>query len=107
MRRLSIALDFDETISADPVFWSQFISLAQAHKHKVTIVTFRFEDDPDNDDIESFSSHNEVAIVYCNAKQKSTCFEADIWIDDYPLLIPAYAELVKMRIGCERNDETA
>ena len=105
MRNLKIALDFDDTITVDPEFWSLFIALAKKYKHEVTIVTFRNDDASDNDDIEYFALKNKVDIVYTNFKQKSACFNADIWIDDLPILIPSYEALAKMKIGCEVNNE--
>jgi hypothetical protein len=104
---MNIGLDFDETVTADPVFWSAFVGLCKKFGHSVTIVTFR-SDKWDNSDIEAWANQNGITrVVYTAGQQKSV--EApyiDVWIDDMPVLIPHIAELKSMMIGCEKFDET-
>lgn len=86
---LIIALDFDETITADPVLWEGFIALAKSRGHSVTIVTLRPEKQ-DNSDIIKFATKHNINVVFTAGKQKEDTFKADIWIDDIPALIPNY-----------------
>jgi MarR-like DNA-binding transcriptional regulator SgrR of sgrS sRNA len=109
MKQLKFALDFDETYTADPELWSQWISNAIYRGHSVTFVTFRFEhlEQPSaNEDIREAAAEHGINIVFCNARQKSHCFTADIWIDDMPALIPSYDELKNMAAGCEAFKDT-
>lgn len=85
-----IALDYDKTFTADPDLWTAFVRNAQAHGHDVSFVTFRSEwRDVGNDDILGDAETLGIEVVFTNARQKSECFNADIWIDDCPLLIPS------------------
>lgn len=86
-----IALDFDGTYDVDPELWGLFIDAAKTRGHSITFVTFRddFGTKYDNADICEAAQRHSIDIVYCNAKQKSECFKADVWIDDMPLLIPS------------------
>ena len=90
---MKIALDFDETVTLDKYFWSKVILLAKNSNHEVTLVTSRPAANYDNADIEAFAEAWKVSIVYCAFKQKSACFQPDVWIDDYPASIPTYSEL--------------
>ena len=85
---MKIALDYDNTITADPIFWSEFIKLSKKYGHSIKIVTIRNKSD-ENSDIEGFGLDNDIGIIYSNMKQKNEIHEADIWIDDMPLTIPS------------------
>ena len=84
---LNIALDFDNTYTADNVLWDAFINLAVSLGHKVYIVTMRC---PTNDTIPIRLPDNLCGIFYCNGNPKrSYCndvfgVEFNIWIDDHP-----------------------
>ena len=41
--KLLFGLDYDDTYTADPVLWDQFIALARARGHEVVCVTGRRE----------------------------------------------------------------
>lgn len=85
---MRIALDFDGTITEDEWLWSQFAKLAMQRGHSVTIVTARHSMD-DNSDIETFMAFSGIpCYVTTYGRQKATCFEADVWIDDMPDAIP-------------------
>lgn len=84
---LNIALDFDHTFTEDPELWIFFVQKAKQHGHKVTFVTFRYESG-DNSDIISWANKIGIPIVFTNYQQKKSIFNADIWIDDMPELIP-------------------
>lgn len=74
---MKIALDYDNTITADPGLWSAFAELALSKGHSVTIVTSR-------DEVFAPLPEMGIPIVYCAYKAKARCFQADIWIDDDP-----------------------
>lgn len=101
---MKIALDYDETITADPVFWSEFCTLAASAGHEVVIVTYRFPT-THYDDIKRFADENRLGVIYTGGKQKSTIYEADVWIDDSPETIPTPDVLEKMYNGCVVNHE--
>jgi hypothetical protein len=64
-KRLNIAIDFDDTFSADPELWRLFIDAAEAKGHRCYIV---------------YTSHAPKD-WYCRDKG----IAIDIWCDDYPL----------------------
>lgn len=103
-KKLKIALDFDETVTEDHVLWSQFIRLAKARGHKVTIVTAR-SPGMDNMDIEAYAMENNVNIICTSFDQKAKHYKADIWIDDSPVMIPKREELEKQSMGCWLHGE--
>lgn len=101
---MKIAIDFDETITEDPDFWSDFINLARRHFHEVTIVTFR-RSDGYNDDITNYANDHNINVVYTAGVQKANVFKADVWIDDSPVTIPGKIALFDMYRGCNANGE--
>ena len=101
---MNIALDFDETFTADPSLWTAFITKARTRLHTVTFVTCR-PANGNNSDIEYESERLGIRIVYTAGRQKQHCFKADIWIDDSPETIVSYDSLVGMSIGCQANKD--
>ena len=87
---MRIALDYDETYTNDKNFWSVFIELCKSNGHEIKFVTFRYrsKNQFENADIECDAMEENIEIIYCNGKQKSTVYHADIWIDDAPITIP-------------------
>lgn len=91
---LVIALDYDDTYTADPELWDLFIKSAQDKGHYVFIATAR----PDSDPVIPPLG---LEVAYCNGKPKLQAVlelgipEPNIWIDDWPWHIgkPAGAEL--------------
>src|ERR1700722_3416575 len=71
---MKIALDFDNTITADPSFWSEFARLAIAHGHEVTVVTSRYPGNP--------VPVVGLPVVYCSFTAKRNPFQSR----DVPLL---------------------
>lgn len=96
---MKIALDYDKTFTADPELWTQFVRSAKLRGHDIAFVTFRWSG-PENTDIMADAGKLEIPIVFCGHKQKSHCYNADIWIDDMPVLIPSFDQLSAMREGC-------
>ncbi len=83
--RLTIGLDWDQTISADVDFWFEFIDLAIKHGHKVLIVTCRRGDE---EDVQECRHH--IAPTYFTAGSSKSWYmeqegvKIDIWVDDSP-----------------------
>jgi len=80
-----IALDYDDTYTADPGLWDAFIAMAKARGHMVVCVTFRRPDLPVGHDMG-------IEVFYTSGRQKAEfMLEQDllpsIWIDDLPHLI--------------------
>lgn len=87
MNSLLIALDFDETYTADPVLWRSFVHLAKHSGHQVIIATMRYPHE--GAEIESEVDGLISTIVYTGRKAKfdelkRQGFSPDIWIDDSP-----------------------
>jgi hypothetical protein len=74
---MRIALDYDKTYTADPPFWDEFVRIALARGHNVSIVTMRRPD-------EQILDAPPIDIVYTSRKAKSSVYSADVWVDDSP-----------------------
>jgi hypothetical protein len=90
-KSLLIALDYDETYTADPELWLGFIRSAKARGHRVWIVTMR--DSFEGGEVRSLLGR-EVDQVVCTARRGKKLFlertfdeHPDIWIDDSPHFI--------------------
>lgn len=89
--KLNIALDFDDTFTADPELWRKFVLSAEEAGHTVWMVTAR-RDTADNRDIISKALGNledYVQVIFANLKSKmdhcdSIGLKINIWIDDSP-----------------------
>lgn len=99
---MKIALDFDETITLDPIFWGQVIELAKRRMHEVTIVTYR-PPSLGNMDIEEYAMEYNVNVICTAGVQKASMFDADVWIDDNPATIPGEQKLACMLAGVKKN----
>lgn len=99
---MRIALDFDGTYTEDEILWAAFVNKAKERGHYVAFVTAR-KDDGYNQELEAAAQMLAIDIVYCDARPKSECFKADVWIDDNPLWIPTHQgmrdELRMMDLG--------
>lgn len=77
-----IALDYDQTYTADPILWDLFIENANEGDHEVMIVTYRDKDMPIDHKL-----HIPVFYTGFVAKRvymKEQGIDIDIWIDDWP-----------------------
>tara|TARA_R110000868_G_scaffold20396_3_gene86378 strand:+ start:1002 stop:1331 length:330 start_codon:yes stop_codon:yes gene_type:complete len=101
---LKIALDFDETYTADPEMWDLFVYLSQQRNHNVTFVTYR-DSRYENADIRTAAAKLGIEIVFTGGKQKQHCYDADIWIDDSPETIVNFETLGEMYDGCLANGD--
>lgn len=84
---MKIALDFDNTITADPDLWIAFVAAAKARGHTVKIVTYRYPEQTMGG-ILNIAEIMDVEVVFTSYTQKRTKWDADVWIDDMPELIP-------------------
>lgn len=85
---LTIALDYDNTYSADRELWRQFVATARARGHRVICVSGR-HDEPLHHDALASDLPAGMEVVLCDHCTKRPILEAkgikvDIWIDDYP-----------------------
>lgn len=83
-----IALDFDETYTADPVLFTQFAALARKAGHTVIVATMRYEHEGD----EVSKELGWLPIHFTGRKAKrqflaSKGIHPDVWIDDNPAWI--------------------
>ena len=73
---MKIAIDYDNTYTADPVLWDAFMKIASSRGHQLKIVTLR------NPLTEAISEPLDV--IYTNRFAKYKHYNADVWIDDSP-----------------------
>ncbi len=91
---MKIALDYDNTFTADSELWTFFIEKARERGHTISLVTFRCEPDEGhhdpyrNADIKKHAAEIDIDIVFTHGFQKEHHFDADVWIDDSPECIP-------------------
>jgi len=86
---IAFALDYDETFTADPDFWRQFIALAASFGHTVTCVTCRRET---MDNAMQIGGDVPAQVVFTDhGAKKAVCemkgVHIDVWIDDDPRCI--------------------
>ena len=89
---MKIGLDWDGTVSADPITFREVVCCFLDAGHEVAVVTWRCKPDPEHHewtDIEEvFDDWGfRLPIYYCDGKAKRDFYEADIWIDDNPSAI--------------------
>lgn len=91
--------------------WRVIVNVMKHHHCDVRFVTARFEtpNGYSNDEIVSDAERLQIPIIYCNGVQKSQrCADlgwfVDIWIDDFPVLIPMKKELECILQGVKVND---
>lgn len=109
---MKIAVDYDDTFTADKVMFTNIINLFLCASHEVVFVTYRCGSyvknihDIENKDIETDANELDISIIYTSGNQKQHCYDADIWIDDSPITIPCYQDLFDMQNGCKINRDT-
>lgn len=88
MNKLTIAIDYDDTYTADPSFWDKFIQLAVEHSHKVICITARRNILEHRQELmKSLPEGIEIYFSYDEPKAdfiKRQNIVVDIWIDDSP-----------------------
>lgn len=83
-----IALDFDDTYTADPSLWDTFISECLSRSHRVLIVTCRHGTE-ESREVVLENLGLDVPVYYTGHAPKRWFMEqlgvkVDIWIDDRP-----------------------
>ncbi len=84
-----VALDYDNTYTADPKCFQEVIRCFQSCGHKVIIATMRDKELDYHPDFDTLRDNYDVETVFCdgNSKRKVTQlngYVVDIWIDDWP-----------------------
>ena len=89
--QLTIGLDFDDTFTADPDFWTKFIELAISFGHTVICISGRRETFDNRRELESALPDGiKVLLSYDQPKAdhaREKGYIVDIWIDDKPGMI--------------------
>ena len=88
---MTFAIDFDDTLTADPVLWGSFLLSAKVRGHSVWLVTARRDTDENRDIIDEFLAEHGISlpVLFTNLGSKLAAVERqgikiDIWIDDDP-----------------------
>ena len=91
---MNIAIDFDDTYTADEILFAGWIRLAQERGHDVRFVTARHEwHDGSNNDIERAAEMLGIKAVFTKHQPKRQfCrdiagWNPDVWLDDMPEMI--------------------
>lgn len=89
--QLTIAVDFDDTFTADPGLWGCFINDARARGHRVICVTAR-QDSPSQQLELRTALGDGVEVLFADGRPKrlhaqSKGIDVDIWCDDMPEVI--------------------
>lgn len=91
VKKIHFALDYDETFTADPQFFSDFIAKAKVAGHAVYLVTARRDTEENWEQIDADLTHwgCQVPIIFTSLESKLTAchrrgLKVDIWIDDDP-----------------------
>lgn len=84
---MNISLDYDKTFTADPDFWSAFLTLCKKQGHVVLGITMRNKNELDDVDNRYLTLCDEVHPTDRQAKIKYVNehnLVVDVWIDDNP-----------------------
>ena len=94
--RLTIAIDFDETFTADVGMWVEVIKVFQKYQHKVVCVTFRDESEANIREV-TYALPDGVKAYFTGGVQKKKFMDGkeqiNIWIDDLPEAIPRMEDM--------------
>lgn len=96
---LTVAIDFDDTFTADCETWREVILLMQRSGHRVICVSARRNDLSHRQELTQALPDGVVVLLsYDTPKRlfaKSQGFDVDIWIDDMPEAIPTKDEMMR------------
>lgn len=88
---MNIAIDFDNTLTADATLWVGFVELARKNGHRCYCVTARRDTDENRETVSEWLADNLIAlpVFYTSLAPKTGHMESlgikiDIWIDDDP-----------------------
>jgi len=86
-----IAIDFDDTLTAAPDLWREFIASARQLGHRVILVTARRDTEDNNETIDDWLAIHGIELpVYFTAlgskveHMQRIGLRVNIWIDDDP-----------------------
>lgn len=90
---MRIGLDFDGTLTADPVLFAGFVNFAKSRGHSVVLVTARLDTHENRATIDDFlasADFPEVTTFFTGlqskiAYMKTAGMPVDVWIEDDPL----------------------
>lgn len=90
---MKIALDYDQTYTADRPLFASLVREITGKGHDVRFVTARYSNRNNNKDIEADAKALGISIIYTDGRQKEPVtfrlgWAPDIWIDDKPSAIP-------------------
>lgn len=88
---MKIALDFDDTLTADPRLWATFVNAARMQGHEVWLVTARRDTEENHQIIDEWLDQwgHSLPVLFTNLRSKLDVtrrlgLHFDIWIDDDP-----------------------
>lgn len=97
---LTVAIDFDETYTADTQAWAEVIRVLQRSGHVVICVSARRNDIRHRQHLEnSLPDGVCVLLSYDEPKRsyaKKQGYDVDIWIDDTPEAIPTKQDCLRL-----------
>lgn len=86
-----IAIDYDDTLTADAQLWMKFIETAKSLGHRCICITARRDTPDNNESIERWMSMHgvELPVYYTGLSSKVEYakrigLKVDIWVDDDP-----------------------
>lgn len=98
--QLTIAIDFDDTFTADVEMWSHVIAEFQRFGHSVVCVSARRNELGHRQELtQALPEGVSVLLSYDAPKRlyaKSQGVDVDIWIDDMPEAIPTKQDILAM-----------
>jgi len=97
---LTIAIDYDDTYTADTEAWTEVIRTLQDHKHVVICVSARRDDFNHRRELQNALPPGvELLLSYDEPKRqfaKRHGYDVDIWIDDKPEAIPTKQDCLEL-----------
>lgn len=111
---MKIGLDWDGTVSADPLVFLKVVKAFLDGGHDVAVVTWRPAPEvcePWSRDYTGFYIDMEevfamwgfrIPVVYCNGRAKRECYRADVWIDDNPAAV-VFSLTIPPRVEADAN----
>ncbi len=88
---MRIAIDYDDTFTADPATWCKVIRVLEDAGHEVVCVSARFANAENLEELgRNLPRHMQIVLSEHNAKAEVMAKRGtpvDIWIDDWPTAI--------------------
>ena len=107
---MHIALDYDNTYTADRNAFKAIIRCFQSSGHKVTCVTLRNGIEDWHEDFKELKESYGVDTVFCNGRAKRKVTQEhnigiDIWIDDTPSGIDNDSPFTEQELSVWRKEQ--